>query len=211
MSKKNDGKKPKQKQFEAQIVTLGDSQVGKTSLILRYTDNSFTQEYLATIGFDLKLKKLTLPNGEEIRVKISDTAGQERFKSIATNYLKKANGVILAYDVTKETSFENIDNWVEQINAESGVSRPIILIGNKCDLTDKRVISKEKGEQLAQKTLGGIKFYETSCKTGENVENAIDDLVYQIYNKYSGKNANEEGNIKIEKEEKGGAKKKKCC
>ena len=78
-------------------------------------------------------------------------------------------------------------------------------------MADKRVISKEKGEELAQKTLGGIKFYETSCKTGENVENAIDDLVYQIYNKYSGKNANEEGNIKIEKEEKGGAKKKKCC
>ena len=202
----------KKKAFEAHIITLGDSQVGKTSLIRRYTENQFTGEYLTTIGFDLKIKKMTLPNGEEIRIKVSDTAGQERFKSIATNYLKKANGILLVYDVTKETSYNNIDNWLEQIKSDSDIKRPMILIGNKSDMANERVISKEKGEELAKNCCGGIKFYETSCKTGDNVDKAFDDLVYQIYNKYSGKNLNDTGNIKIDQGEKGkGKKKKKCC
>ena len=202
----------KKKAFEAHIITLGDSQVGKTSLIRRYTENQFTGEYLTTIGFDLKIKKMTLPNGEEIRIKVSDTAGQERFKSIATNYLKKANGILLVYDVTKETSYNNIDNWLEQIKSDSDIKRPMILIGNKSDMVNERVISKEKGEELAKNCCGGINFYETSCKTGENVDEAINDLVYQIYNKYSGKNLNDTGNIKIDQGEKGkGKKKKKCC
>ena len=202
----------KKKAFEAHIITLGDSQVGKTSLIRRYTENQFTGEYLTTIGFDLKIKKMTLPNGEEIRIKVSDTAGQERFKSIATNYLKKANGILLVYDVTKETSYNNIDNWLEQIKSDSDIKRPMILIGNKSDMANERVISKEKGEELAKNCCGGIKFYETSCKTGDNVDKAFDDLVYQIYNKYSGKNLNDTGNIKIDKGEKGkDKKKKKCC
>ena len=202
----------KKKAFEAHIITLGDSQVGKTSLIRRYTENQFTGEYLTTIGFDLKIKKMTLPNEEEIRIKVSDTAGQERFKSIATNYLKKANGILLVYDVTKETSYNNIDNWLEQIKSDSDIKRPMILIGNKSDMVNERVISKEKGEELAKNCCGGIKFYETSCKTGDNVDKAFDDLVYQIYNKYSGKNLNDTGNIKIDQGEKGkGKKKKKCC
>ena len=202
----------KKKAFEAHIITLGDSQVGKTSLIRRYTENQFTGEYLTTIGFDLKIKKITLPNGEEIRIKVSDTAGQERFKSIATNYLKKANGILLVYDVTKETSYNNIDNWLEQIKSDSDIKRPMILIGNKSDMVNERVISKEKGEELAKNCCGGIKFYETSCKTGDNVDKAFDDLVYQIYNKYSGKNLNDTDNIKINKGEKGkDKKKKKCC
>ena len=202
----------KKKAFEAHIITLGDSQVGKTSLIRRYTENQFTGEYLTTIGFDLKIKKMTLPNGEEIRIKVSDTAGQERFKSIATNYLKKANGILLVYDVTKETSYNNIDNWLEQIKSDSDIKRPMILIGNKSDMANERVISKEKGEELAKNCCGGIKFYETSCKTGDNVDKAFDDLVYQIYNKYSGKNLNDTDNIKINKGEKGkDKKKKKCC
>ena len=202
----------KEQLFVAHIITLGDTQVGKSSLMFQYTDKMFSQEYLTTIGVDLKYKELKLKNGEIIKVKIYDTAGQERFISIASNYLKKANGILLVYDITNESSYDNISNWLEQINSKSDNERPIILIGNKSDMVNERVISKEKGEELAKNCCGGINFYETSCKTGENVDEAINDLVYQIYNKYSGKNLNDTGNIKIDQGEKGkGKKKKKCC
>ena len=201
----------KEQLFVAHIITLGDTQVGKSSLMFQYTDKMFSQEYLTTIGVDLKYKELKLKNGEIIKVKIYDTAGQERFISIASNYLKKANGILLVYDITNESSYDNISNWLEQINSKSDNERPIILIGNKSDMVNERVISKEKGEELAKNCCGGIKFYETSCKTGDNVDKAFDDLVYQIYNKYSGKNLNDTGNIKIDKGEKGKDKKKKKC
>ena len=195
------------------LITLGDSQVGKTSLIFRYIDNSFSTNYLSTIGIDSKFKNETLSNGEIVYVKISDTAGQERFKSIASNYMKKANGIILVYDITDRMTFKNIDRWAEEINKDSQNSKPIILIGNKSDKIEERCITKEEGEQLADKCCGGIKFYETSCKTGENVEEAINSLVNDIYNKYSGNNLNDvDNNIKIEKDKKGKEKgKKKCC
>ena len=211
MSKKNNNKKEKQKIFEAHIVTLGDGQVGKTSIIIRYIDNSFSVNYLSTIGIDSKIKKVNLSNGEEIKVKISDTAGQERFRSIASNYMKKANGVVLVYDITNEKSFHGIDKWISEISGDSNNVKPMILIGNKADMEDKRVVSKSEGEELAKKYCGGIHFYETSCKTGDNVDVAITDLVNQIYNKYSG-NTIEENNIKINKNNKDGNKeKKKCC
>ena len=205
--------KTKPKMFEAHIVTLGDTKVGKTSLILRYIDNFFNLNYLSTMGIDSKIKKIKLSNNEEIKVKISDTAGQERFKSIASNYMKKANGIILVYDITDRMTFKNIDRWAEEINKDSQNSKPIILIGNKSDKIEERCITKEEGEQLADKCCGGIKFYETSCKTGENVEEAINSLVNDIYNKYSGNNLNDvDNNIKIEKDKTGKEKgKKKCC
>ena len=211
MSKKNNIKKDKHKIFEAHIVTLGDGQVGKTSIIIRYIDNSFSSNYLSTIGIDSKIKKVILSNGEEIKVKISDTAGQERFKSIASNYMKKANGVVLVYDITNEKSFQGIDKWISEISGDGNNLKPMILIGNKADMENNRAVSKQEGEDLAKKYCGGIHFYETSCKTGVNVDIAITDLVNQIYNKFSG-NTIEENNIKIDKNKKdgNGQKKKKC-
>lgn len=199
------------KMFEAHIVTLGDGQVGKTSIIFRYFDNKFSNNYLATIGFDSKVKKKILPNGEEIKVKLFDTAGQERFKSIATNYIKKANGILLVYDITEEISFNNIQNWFDTISKDNNTSIPIVLIGNKADLNDNRVISKKDGEELAKKFKIENHFYETSCKNGENVKEAIDDLVQQIYEKYG--NKKNDSNIIIKKDEKkiNNKQKKNCC
>ena len=209
MSKKTENKKSKQKQFEAHLVTLGDGQVGKTSIILRYIDNTFTLNYLSTIGIDVKIKKVTLANGEEIKVKISDTAGQERFKSIASNYTKKADGVILVYDITSQKSFMDVDNWFAEINKGEN-TKPIILIGNKSDMEEKRQVSVQEGMDLAKKYGKGINFYETSCKTGDNIEKAVNDLVNQIYTKHSGNNLSEENNITIDKKDVK-KKKKKCC
>ena len=202
---------PQKGLFEAHLVTLGDSKVGKTSLVVRYMDDEFNVNYLSTMGIDFKAKKIKLPNNEEIKVKISDTAGQERFKSIASNYMKKANGIILVYDITDRISFQNIDNWVESINQESENSKPIILIGNKSDRISDRKVEKTEGEELAKNCCGGIKFYETSCKTGENVENAINDLINDVYNKYSGNNLNDDAlKIKKGKKHENNGKKKLC-
>ena len=210
MSKKIINKNKKKKIFLANIITLGNGQVGKTSLIIKYVDNTFSLNYIQTLGMDFKIKMVKLQNSEEIRVKITDTAGQERFGSLSSNYLKKANGIILIYDITNRESFEALNNWADEIKekSKSDEARPIILIGNKLDLEGNRCISKEEGENFAKNNCGGINFYETSCKTGENVENAINDLVSQVYNKYSGNYLNEGNNIKINGNNE---KKKKCC
>ena len=198
------------KAFEVQIITLGDGQVGKSSIILRYIDNKFSSSYLSTIGFDSKMKRQKLDNGEEIKIKLFDTAGQERFRSIATTYLKKANGILLVYDITRESSFNNIQNWIADIKNESNKEVPTVLIGNKSDLNDKRVITKERGLQLAKEHNLENHFYETSCQNGANVEDAVNDLVMQVYQKYGNQNSSSK-KIKIKKAD---AKKKQdstCC
>ena len=201
------------KLFEAHIVTLGNGQVGKTSIILRYIDDRFSANYLSTIGIDSKIKKIKMPNGEQIKVKISDTAGQERFRSIASNYLKKANGILLVYDITCHESFSDINKWLQEINKNES-TKPMVLIGNKSDLEEKREVPKEEGMGYAKNVAKNIPFYETSCKTGDNVDKAIMDLVNQIYNKYSSNNKIENiENIEIvkEKDNKDIKEKKKCC
>ena len=192
------------------LIALGDGQVGKTSLIFRYIDNVYSSNYLSTIGIDYKFKNEKLSNGEIVNVKLSDTAGQERFRSIAKNFLMKADGIILVYDITNRLSFNNLENWFNDIN-EKASEKPIILIGNKLDL--ERKVDTEEGIQLAKKFDKEIKFFETSCKTGENVEEAIKYLVEQVYNKNKGKNPSKE-NIEIKKGKKakdGSKDKKKFC
>jgi small GTP-binding protein len=205
----------KKKMFDAQIITLGEGKVGKTSLIYRYIDNTFTLNYLSTIGIDSKVKKIKLKNGEDVKVKLFDTAGQERFKSITTNYIKKANGILLVYDITDETSFKKIEAWYQNLSSDSNNILPIVLIGNKSDLEEERVVSTEDGEELAQKLKIENHFFETSCQSGKNVHEAINDLVQQIYDKF-GNNENQSfeikhDNNKKDKKDKKGKKENSCC
>ena len=205
----------KKKMFDAQIITLGEGKVGKTSLIYRYIDNTFTLNYLSTIGIDSKVKKIKLKNGEDVKVKLFDTAGQERFKSITTNYIKKANGILLVYDITDETSFKKIEAWHQNLSSDSNNILPIVLIGNKSDLVEERVVSTEDGEELAQKLKIENHFFETSCQSGKNVHEAINDLVQQIYDKF-GNNENQSFEIKNDKnkkdkKDKKGKKENSCC
>ena len=203
----------KKKLFDAQIITLGEGKVGKTSLIFRYIDNTFTLNYLSTIGIDSKVKKIKLQNGEDIKVKLFDTAGQERFKSITTNYIKKANGILLVYDITDDTSFKKIETWYENLSGDSNNILPIVLIGNKSDLKEERVVSTEDGKELAKKLNMEKHFYETSCQNGENVHEAINDLVQQIYDKFGNKDENPSFEIKTakHKKDKKDKKDKKFC
>ena len=170
--------------FEAKIITLGDSKVGKTCLIGKFIDNKFAQNYLSTIGFDIRQKKIKLDNGKEIKVVLYDTAGQEKFRSLSTSYIKKAQGVLLIYDITDPDSFAHISSWVDDINSKCKEKIPVVLIGNKSDLEQNRKVKAEDGKALGEKY--GYNFYETSCKNGNNVNKSFKDIVNQVYDKYGG-------------------------
>lgn len=149
------------------LLLIGDSGVGKSCLLLRFSDDSFTPSFIATIGIDFKIRTIDLDN-KKIKLQIWDTAGQERFRTITTAYYRGAMGILLVYDVTDEKSFHNIRNWIKNIDehASEGVNK--ILVGNKCDCEEKKVISREQGQALADEY--GIPFLETSAKSNINVE-----------------------------------------
>ena len=190
---------------DIKIITLGDSHVGKSSLIVKYIDNKFSNVYMSTIGFDLKHKQITLNDGTDAKIMIYDTAGQERFKSLAANYIKKANGILLVYDISEHSTFENIGMWMESITEEKGDKLPIVLVGNKADLTDERQVTYEEGKKLAEDK--GFHFFETSCKDGANVSECFIDLAELVYEK-SGKKLIQNSNKKLES---GSSNKKKGC
>ena len=191
---------------DIKIITLGDSRVGKTSLIIKYIDNKFTGNFVTTMGFDIKNKQLTLKDGTEAKLMLFDTAGQERFRSLAENYIKKANGILLVYDISERVSFQNTENWMESIKQNSnGV--PMILIGNKSDLSDdERNVSFEEGNQKAQEF--GCPFYETSCKNGDNVNKCFIELAELVYEKIGKKSSQNDRQTLRKSSTK---RKKKCC
>ena len=165
------------------LYTLGDSDVGKTCFILRYCKNSFQNNYLPTVGIDFMAKNSKLPNGEEIKVCFYDTAGQEKYRAISLNLIKTADAILLMFDITEEESFKTISKWVESVNQVKGKDFPIIMIGNKCDLEEKRKIKKEDGEKKAESF--GFHYFETSNKTGINIEEPVNYLVSKVLERKS--------------------------
>ncbi|CEJ02449.1 Putative Ras-like protein Rab-8A [Rhizopus microsporus] len=153
------------------LLLIGDSGVGKSCLLLRFSDDSFTPSFITTIGIDFKIRTIEL-DGKRIKLQIWDTAGQERFRTITTAYYRGAMGILLVYDTTDEKSFANVRNWFSNIeqHASEGVNK--ILIGNKCDMEEKR------GQTLANEL--GIRFMETSAKANIGVEEAFFDLARDI-------------------------------
>ena len=148
------------------FVFIGDSSVGKTSMLLRFAEQRFPEDHMPTIGIDFKIKIVML-NGRKIKMQLWDTAGQERFQTIASNYYKGAAGVILVYDCGAKITFLSVQNWLKQINehAEEGIVK--VLVANKSDLASPEVTNDE-GLALAKKF--GMQFYSTSAKTGAGVE-----------------------------------------
>ena len=137
------------------ILLLGDSGVGKSSLLLRYTKNEFISDLRSTIGVEFALKYLTIDNFQ-LKVQIWDTAGMERYRSITNAYYKGAKGVIVVYDICRKKSFENVDKWIDDFKSKADDDAVIILIGNKSDLDEKREVSKEEAESKAQKNKFGF-------------------------------------------------------
>jgi len=132
------------------VLILGDPSVGKSCFLIRYTEDTFQDVYLSTIGMDCKYKKVDLENGESIRLQLWDTAGQDRFRSITRNLYKGAAGIILIYDVTNRKTFESIKNWVESIRAEVSNKVVIVLVGNKIDKKEQIDVKTEEGDNLAE-------------------------------------------------------------
>jgi len=159
---------------------IGDSGVGKTCILFRFSEDAFNTSFISTIGIDFKIRTIEL-EGKKIKLQIWDTAGQERFRTITTAYYRGAMGIMLVYDVTNEKSFENIKNWIRNIEEHASNDVEKMVLGNKCDITERRQVSKERGEQLAIEY--GIKFLETSAKASINVEEAFFTLARDIKNK----------------------------
>ena len=148
-------------------IIIGDAAVGKSNLLLRYVHGEFKSEYQVTIGVEFGAKNILIKD-ELYRVQIWDTAGQENFRSITRAYYKNSVCALVVYDITNRDSFNNIANWVEDCKNQSPKTIFMVLVGNKSDLSDKRVISIDEGRELAEKY--NMIFFETSAKTGDNVD-----------------------------------------
>ena len=185
------------------LFTLGESTVGKSCFIRRFCKDVFSNDYLATFGFDCMLKDIKLKNGEILKLNFHDTAGQEKYRSVAFNLIRNADGIFLMYDISKQRTFEAIDMWIKSVNDVKGEDFPKILIGNKCDLDEEREIQKSQGKEKAEEYK--MEFFECSNKTNINIKESVMCLVKQILNKQNSIDNNnislssENTNIKIEK------------
>ncbi|CAD8090458.1 unnamed protein product [Paramecium primaurelia] len=158
------------------LLIIGDSAVGKTNILKRFCENQYTQNFVSTIGIDFKFRDLEV-EGKLMRLQIWDTAGQERFRTITSTYFKGAMGIILVYAVNNLESFQNIQNWMNQIKQNASESVIILLVANKSDLND-RAVQYEQGKNLADSY--GIKFFETSAKEGINIIDTFQCISKQI-------------------------------
>jgi len=170
------------------LLLIGDSGVGKTCILFRFSDDAFNTTFISTIGIDFKIKTIEL-RGKKIKLQIWDTAGQERFHTITTSYYRGAMGIMLVYDITNAKSFDNIAKWLRNIDEHANEDVEKMILGNKCDWEDKRVIAKEKGEAIAREH--GIRFLETSAKANINIEQAFLELAEAILNKTPGRDPQE--------------------
>ena len=193
------------------VLLVGNSDVGKSSLILRYVDQIWNDVFVPTIGVDFKVKSLEIEN-KSIKLQIWDTAGQERFRNVISSYFKGAHGILLIFDITSRESFKELENWLGEVERNASPQILKILIGNKCDLVEERDISKDEGEAFAMRN--GMQYIETSAKINTNVNEAFEALA-KIMVEYSNKKnsgINENKTIKMNRgTDLGTQKKKKCC
>ena len=160
-------------------IIVGDMAVGKSCILLQFTDNKFRHQHELTIGVEFGAKTITL-NNKTIKIQIWDTAGQEAFQAITRTYYKGAVGALLVYDITRKDTFTHVTKWLEEVKMNSSRSICIILIGNKKDLEEKRQVSYEEGENFAKEN--GLMFLETSAKTAYNVVEAFNLSAQAILN-----------------------------
>jgi len=152
------------------LLLIGDSGVGKSCLLLRFADDTYTDSYISTIGVDFKIRTVDLDT-KTIKLQIWDTAGQERFRTITSSYYRGAHGIIIVYDITDKESFDNVRQWLFEIDRYASENVCKLLVGNKSDLTNKRAVEYEQAKTFADEL--NIPFLETSAKNAANVEQAF--------------------------------------
>jgi len=190
--------------YNSKILLIGDSSVGKTSVMMRFVNDKFSSSFITTIRIDFVAKIIDVA-GSKIKLQIWDTAGQERFRAITTSYFKGANIVIIIYDVCDESSFENVKYWMQTINDSGCDYSGVILVGNKIDMESSRQISYNNGLNLAKKY--NIPFFECSAKKGINVDSIFEEAG-RIHLKNFNKFIDRRKKINLETSPKDD---KKCC
>ena len=198
------------------LLTLGESTVGKSSIILRYTNDQFNQQLLSTTGIDFRTKIIDY-NDKKIKLVIYDTSGQERYRTIAANYYKNADGILFVYDISNKNTL-TFKYWLEQIREKSSI-KSIVLFGNKIDLDEgedenfTRQISTEEGKKVAEEF--DLKLFEGSAKNGKNINEAMQELVALVYKEKkidsSGKVDKKKQNVQLFSKNNNKKKKKGCC
>jgi len=181
------------------VVLVGDSGVGKSCLLKRFATSEWDPTYISTIGVDFEILTLNLVD-KTVRLQIWDTAGQERFHNITTSYYRGANAIMIVYDVTNGDSFKNVRKWLEAVTTYASADVSILLVGNKCDLTDARQISWHDSSQYAESLH--IPHIETSAKTGVEVENAFRTLAENAVKILIEKQNKSKNGIKIDEKKK---------
>lgn len=162
------------------LLMVGDSGVGKSCLLLRFVDDKFNPSFITTIGIDFKIKTID-QDGRKIKLQIWDTAGQERFRTITTAYYRGAMGIIIVYDVTDHNTFDRVETWYKTVQQHAKEDAQVIIVGNKCDEEDSRMVSTQEGEELAARL--NVPFIEASAKNGLNVSEVFYKLSKLILEK----------------------------
>jgi Ras-related protein Rab-2A len=161
-------------------IIIGDPSVGKSNILMKFAHNKFTDEYQATIGVEFGAKNIAF-SGQIYRIQIWDTAGQENFRSITRAYYKNSVCALVVYDITSRESFEHVQNWIQDIKDQSPKTVLIVLVGNKVDLDENRVVSYDEGSEFAVKN--GLIFEETSAKSGQGIEEVFQKSAKEIVKK----------------------------
>ncbi|KAK1790911.1 hypothetical protein P4O66_014750 [Electrophorus voltai] len=172
---------PRPADCKLQVIIIGSRGVGKTSLMERFTDDTFCEACKSTVGVDFKIKTVEL-RGLKIRLQIWDTAGQERFNSITSAYYRGAKGIVLVYDITKQETFDDLPKWMKMIDKYASEDAELLLVGNKLDCEADRVITRQQAERFAAR-VSGLRFCEASAKDNFNVDEIFLKLVDDILSK----------------------------
>jgi len=167
--------------FLYKVVVTGDSGVGKTNIITRFTTGEFNLENKATIGVEFGHAEVTLADGTQVKVQIWDTAGQERFRAITRGYYRGAVGALMVFDVTKAASFKNAEKWLQELREHADADIVIMMVGNKTDLKNQREVATEEAKKFAQKN--NLLYIETSALDGSNIKEAFQQTITAIYEK----------------------------
>jgi Ras-related protein Rab-1A len=194
-----------QHDFLFKLLIVGESGVGKTCMLLRFADNQFEENFLSTIGVDFKVRELDV-DGKRVKLQIWDSAGQERFRNITTSYYRNCGGIIIVYDITRHDTFVKVTEWIEEVRKNTN-NVPLLLVGNKADLEDKRQVDEAEAKELADRM--GLVLLETSAKTSQNIEGAFKAISKQLMDDAINKPKAEPGKQPILNKKKNAG--KSCC
>ena len=180
--------------FEFKVILIGESGVGKTSIMLKFITNEFKSTYQSTLGIEFKIKDVFVDNTARARLKIWDTCGQERFRSITRQYFKNSNGVLLIFDLTSQDTIKKLNNWLNDVTEHVNEDCVIFVVGNKMDVKTRDISISEEAKSFANDKK--LNYYEVSARTGNGVANIFEKLAKKLVNNEKNKRNKDEGNIK---------------